>query len=97
VAPSMADQGLAKAVLDRLCQASQRIALRGVSMRKRQPEPGDLAAMAVAHLEGVPRPSVSSAGTGARGFVAARGVVGMLPGAVVVVSPGRLRVPRLPI
>ena len=49
--------------------------------------------MAVAHLEGVPRPSVSSAGTGARGFVAARGVVGMLPGAVVVVSPGRLLVP----
>ena len=35
--PSMADPTLADAVLDRLCQAAHRIALRGASMRKRQP------------------------------------------------------------
>lgn len=37
--PSMADPTLADAVLDRVCQAAHRIALRGASMRKRQPEP----------------------------------------------------------
>jgi DNA replication protein DnaC len=35
--PSMADPTLADAVLDRVCQAAHRIALRGASMRKRQP------------------------------------------------------------
>ena len=37
--PSMADPTLADAVLDRLCQASHRIAMKGSSMRKRQPPP----------------------------------------------------------
>jgi len=37
--PSMADLTLADAVLDRLCQASHRIAMKGASMRKRQPGP----------------------------------------------------------
>ena len=37
--PSMADPTLADAVLDRLCQAAHRIAMRGSSMRKRQPPP----------------------------------------------------------
>jgi DNA replication protein DnaC len=37
--PSMADPTLADAVLDRACQAAHRVALRGASMRKRQPEP----------------------------------------------------------
>lgn len=35
--PSMADPTLADAVVDRLFQASHRIAMKGVSMRKRQP------------------------------------------------------------
>ena len=35
--PSMADPTLADAVLDRVCQAAHRIALKGASMRKRQP------------------------------------------------------------
>ena len=35
--PAMADPTLADAVLDRLCQAAHRIALRGSSMRKRDP------------------------------------------------------------
>jgi len=37
--PAMADPTLADAVLDRLCQAAHRIALRGASMRKRDPSP----------------------------------------------------------
>jgi len=37
--PAMADPTLADAVLDRLCQAAHRIALKGPSMRKRQPGP----------------------------------------------------------
>jgi DNA replication protein DnaC len=37
--PSMADPTLADAVLDRLCQASHRIALKGASMRKRDTAP----------------------------------------------------------
>jgi len=37
--PSMADPTLADAVLDRVCQAAHRVALRGASMRKRQPDP----------------------------------------------------------
>jgi len=37
--PSMADPTLADAVLDRLCQAAHRVALRGTSMRKREPGP----------------------------------------------------------
>jgi len=37
--PSMADPTVADAVLDRVCQAAHRVALRGASMRKRQPEP----------------------------------------------------------
>ena len=36
--PSMADPTLADAVLDRVCQAAHRIAMKGASMRKRQPE-----------------------------------------------------------
>ncbi|MDQ1414244.1 MAG: hypothetical protein QOE07_2832 [Acidimicrobiaceae bacterium] len=36
---AMADPTLADAVLDRLCQAAHRIALKGPSMRKRQPPP----------------------------------------------------------
>ena len=35
--PAMADPTLADAVLDRLCQAAHRIALRGASLRKRDP------------------------------------------------------------
>ncbi|MGH9107422.1 MAG: IS21-like element helper ATPase IstB [Acidimicrobiales bacterium] len=35
--PSMADPTLADAVLDRVCQAAHRIAMKGSSMRKRQP------------------------------------------------------------
>jgi DNA replication protein DnaC len=34
----MADPTLAEAVLDRVLQASHRIALKGPSLRKRQPE-----------------------------------------------------------
>jgi DNA replication protein DnaC len=34
----MADPTLADAVLDRVCQAAHRIAMKGASMRKRQPE-----------------------------------------------------------
>ncbi len=36
--PSMADPTLADAVLDRACQAAHRIAMKGSSMRKRQPD-----------------------------------------------------------
>lgn len=36
--PAMADPTLAEAVLDRILQASHRIALKGPSMRRRQPE-----------------------------------------------------------
>ena len=36
--PSMADPTLADAVLDRVGQAAHRIAMKGASMRKRQPE-----------------------------------------------------------
>ena len=39
--PSMADPTLADAVLDRVCQAAHRIAMKGSSMRKRQPGPAD--------------------------------------------------------
>ena len=35
---AMADPTVADAVLDRLCQASHRVALKGPSMRKRKPE-----------------------------------------------------------
>ena len=37
--PSMADPTLADAVLDRVCQASHRITMKGASMRRRQPAP----------------------------------------------------------
>ena len=37
--PSMADPTLADAVLDRVCQAAHRIAMKGSSMRRRQPGP----------------------------------------------------------
>lgn len=36
---AMADPTLAESVLDRLCQASHRIAMKGPSQRKRQPGP----------------------------------------------------------
>jgi DNA replication protein DnaC len=36
--PAMADPTLAEAILDRLLEASHRIALKGPSMRKPQPE-----------------------------------------------------------
>jgi DNA replication protein DnaC len=36
---AMADPTLAEALLDRLLQASHRIAMKGPSMRRRQPEP----------------------------------------------------------
>jgi DNA replication protein DnaC len=39
--PSMADPTLADAVLDRVSQASHRIAMKGASMRKRQPPTGE--------------------------------------------------------
>jgi DNA replication protein DnaC len=37
----MADPTLADAVLDRVSQASHRIAMKGASMRKRQPPTGE--------------------------------------------------------
>lgn len=37
--PAMADPTLADAVLDRLCQAAHRVALKGSSMREREPGP----------------------------------------------------------
>lgn len=36
---AMADPTLAESILDRLCQASHRIAMKGPSQRRRQPEP----------------------------------------------------------
>jgi DNA replication protein DnaC len=39
--PSMGDPTLADAVLDRVCQAAHRIAMKGSSMRKRQPGPAN--------------------------------------------------------
>ena len=39
--PAMADPTLATAVLHRVLQASHRIAMKGPSQRKRQPEPPD--------------------------------------------------------
>jgi DNA replication protein DnaC len=36
---AMADPTLGEAILDRLCQASHRIAMKGPSMRRRQTEP----------------------------------------------------------
>jgi DNA replication protein DnaC len=38
---AMADPTLAEAILDRLCAASHRIAMKGPSQRKRQPGPTD--------------------------------------------------------
>jgi len=38
---AMADPTLAEALLDRVLQASHRIAMKGPSMRRRQPDPGD--------------------------------------------------------
>ncbi len=39
--PVMSDPTLAEAILDRILQSSHRIAMKGPSMRRRQPSDGD--------------------------------------------------------